>query len=76
MDADVGGIAVHIAARILGHAGGGEIVVSRTVRDLVVGSGIGFDDRGTVELRGYLAAGNCWPSTHLVRRRIRLRQSW
>ena len=52
MDADVGGIAVHIAARILGHAGGGEIVVSRTVRDLVVGSGIGFDDRGTVELRG------------------------
>jgi pimeloyl-ACP methyl ester carboxylesterase len=52
MDADIGGIAVHIAARILGHAGGGEIVVSRTVRDLVVGSGIGFTDRGSVELRG------------------------
>ncbi|WP_123024311.1 adenylate/guanylate cyclase domain-containing protein [Mycolicibacterium stellerae] len=52
MDADIGGIAVHIAARILGQAGGGEIVVSRTVRDLVVGSGIGFADRGSVELRG------------------------
>jgi pimeloyl-ACP methyl ester carboxylesterase len=52
MDSDIGGIAVHIAARILGHAGPGEIVVSRTVRDLVVGSGIGFDDRGAVELRG------------------------
>jgi pimeloyl-ACP methyl ester carboxylesterase len=52
LDADIGGIAVHIAARILGHAGAGEILVSRTVRDLVVGSGIGFDDRGKVELRG------------------------
>ena len=52
MDADIGGIAVHIAARILGQAGAGEIVVSRTVRDLVVGSGTGFEDRGTVELRG------------------------
>jgi pimeloyl-ACP methyl ester carboxylesterase/class 3 adenylate cyclase len=52
LDADIGGIAVHIAARILGHAGAGEILVSRTVRDLVVGSGIGFKDRGSVELRG------------------------
>ena len=52
MDSDIGGIAVHIAARILGQAGPGEIVVSRTVRDLVVGSGIGFADRGSVELRG------------------------
>jgi class 3 adenylate cyclase len=52
MDGDIGGIAVHIAARILGHAGAGEILVSRTVRDLVVGSGIGFRDRGVVELRG------------------------
>ncbi|AZG44222.1 adenylate/guanylate cyclase domain-containing protein [Gordonia insulae] len=49
---DIGGIAVHIAARILGKAGAGEILVSRTVRDLVVGSGTGFADRGTVELRG------------------------
>ncbi|MBU9766624.1 adenylate/guanylate cyclase domain-containing protein [Mycobacterium sp. TNTM28] len=52
MDGDVGGIAVHIAARILGQAGAGEILVSRTVRDLVVGSGTSFEDRGTVELRG------------------------
>ena len=36
----------------LGQAGAGEILVSRTVRDLVVGSGTGFDDRGSVELRG------------------------
>ena len=52
LGSDIGGIAVHIAARILGQAGGGEIVVSSTVRDLVVGSGIGFHDRGSVELRG------------------------
>jgi len=52
LDDDIGGIAVHIAARILGHAGPGEIVVSSTVRDLVVGSGTGFEDHGTVELRG------------------------
>jgi pimeloyl-ACP methyl ester carboxylesterase/class 3 adenylate cyclase len=52
LDTDVGGIAVHIAARILGQAGAGEILVSRTVRDLVVGSGTGFQDRGSVELRG------------------------
>ena len=48
----IGGIAVHIAARIVGQAGPGEILVSRTVRDLVVGSGTGFEDRGSVELRG------------------------
>jgi len=52
LDADIGGIAVHIAARICGHAGAGDILVSRTVRDLVVGSGAGFEDRGTVALRG------------------------
>jgi pimeloyl-ACP methyl ester carboxylesterase len=52
LDADIGGIAVHIAARILGQAGAGDVLVSRTVRDLVVGSGTGFEDRGSVELRG------------------------
>jgi pimeloyl-ACP methyl ester carboxylesterase len=52
LDDDIGGLAVHIAARILGHAGAGEILVSRTVRDLVIGSGMGFEDRGGVELRG------------------------
>lgn len=49
---DIGGIAVHIAARILAMAGAGEILVSSTVRDLVVGSGTQFDDRGGVQLRG------------------------
>ena len=52
LTADIGGLAVHIAARILGHAGAGDILVSRTIRDLVVGSGTGFQDRGSVELRG------------------------
>jgi class 3 adenylate cyclase len=52
LGSDIGGIAVHIAARILGQAGAGEILVSSTVRDLVVGSGTSFDDRGSVELRG------------------------
>jgi pimeloyl-ACP methyl ester carboxylesterase len=52
LENDIGGIAVHIAARILGQAGAGEILVSRTVSDLVVGSGTGFEDRGSVELRG------------------------
>jgi class 3 adenylate cyclase len=52
LETDIGGIAVHIAARILAEAGAGQILVSRTVRDLVVGSGTGFEDRGSVELRG------------------------
>ena len=49
---DLGGIGVHIAARIMANADPGEILVSSTVRDLVVGSGLGFDDRGTYELKG------------------------
>jgi class 3 adenylate cyclase len=49
---DVGGIAVHIAARVLSEAQSGEVLVSRTVRDLVAGSGIGFTSRGRRELRG------------------------
>lgn len=51
-DDGIGGIAVHIAARIVDRAEADEILVSRTVRDLVVGSGTGFEDRGTVELKG------------------------
>jgi len=43
---------VHIAARILGQAAAGEILVSSAVRDVVAGSGTGFEDRGSVELRG------------------------
>jgi class 3 adenylate cyclase/pimeloyl-ACP methyl ester carboxylesterase len=49
---DVGGMAVHLAARIMAQAGGGEILVSRTVKDLVVGSDLSFDDRGTHHLKG------------------------
>ncbi len=52
LDTDIAGIAVHIAARIMAQAGAGEIIVSRTVRDLVVGPGRASADRGTVELRG------------------------
>ena len=49
---DVGGIAVHIAARILGEAAPGEILVSRTVRDLVAGSDRALADRGSRRLKG------------------------
>jgi class 3 adenylate cyclase len=52
MEGDVGGLAVHIAARVLDQAGPGEVLVSSTVKDLVVGSGIEFDERGSRELRG------------------------
>lgn len=49
---DVGGIAVHIAARVAGMASPDEVLVSRTVKDLVVGSDIGFDHRGSHRLKG------------------------
>jgi class 3 adenylate cyclase len=48
----VGGIAVHIGARVAGEAGPGEVVVSSTVKDLVAGSGIRFEDRGRRALKG------------------------
>jgi class 3 adenylate cyclase len=51
-DGDVGGIGVHIAARIVAAAESGEILTSRTVRDLVVGSDIAVEDRGTQALKG------------------------
>jgi len=46
------GIAVHTGARIAAHAGAGEVLVSRTVTDLVAGSGLLFEPRGEVELKG------------------------
>jgi class 3 adenylate cyclase len=49
---DLGGIAVHIGARIMACARPGEVVVSGTVKDLVVGSGLEFEERGERELRG------------------------
>jgi class 3 adenylate cyclase len=52
MDGRVGGVAVHIGARVASEAGAGEVLVSSTVKDLVAGSGIQFDERGPTELRG------------------------
>jgi class 3 adenylate cyclase len=49
---DVGGIGVHIGQRVSAAAGGGEVFVSSTVKDLVVGSGIEFSDRGLHDLKG------------------------
>ena len=52
VDRKVSGIAVHIGARVASAAGPGEVLVSATVRDLVSGSGIRFEDRGERELKG------------------------
>lgn len=52
MGEDVGGMAVHIGARVGAKATAGEVLVSGTVKDLVVGSGFEFDDRGEHELKG------------------------
>jgi class 3 adenylate cyclase len=49
---DVLGIAVHIAARMMDTASAGEVLISRTVKDLVAGSGIKFDDAGEHSLKG------------------------
>ena len=49
---DIGGLGVHIGARVSALAAGGEVLVSSTVKDLVVGSGLGFEDRGTHVLKG------------------------
>ena len=52
MDGKIGGIAVHIGARVAALAAPGEVLVSSTVKDLVAGSGVEFDDRGAVALKG------------------------
>ena len=49
---DVGGIAVHIGARVAAQAAAGEVLVSSTVKDLVAGSGLQFEDRGSHTLKG------------------------
>ena len=49
---DIGGIAVHAAARVMAQAGAGETLVSRVVTDLVAGAGLGFAGRGSHELKG------------------------
>jgi class 3 adenylate cyclase len=52
LGADIGGIAVHIAARVAALAGPSEVLVSSTVKDLVAGSGLVFEDRGEHALKG------------------------
>ena len=52
LNGKVGGIAVHIGARVAKEARPGEVLVSSTVEDLVAGSGLEFDDRGAAELKG------------------------
>ena len=49
---DIGGIAVHIGARVSALSGPNEVLVSSTLRDLVIGSGLEFEDRGAHELKG------------------------
>ena len=52
LEEKVGGIAVHIGARVAALAAAGEILVSQTVKDLVAGSGLGFAPRGAHTLKG------------------------
>src|SRR3989442_548249 len=52
VDGKAGGIAVHIGARVASLADPGEVLVSSTVKDLVAGSGIEFEDRGEHQLKG------------------------
>ncbi|MDT5218584.1 MAG: hypothetical protein QOF15_689 [Mycobacterium sp.] len=49
---DIGGIAVHIGARVSALAGANDVLVSSTLRDLVIGSGLEFEDRGAHDLKG------------------------
>ena len=51
-DGKVAGLAVSIGARVAATAQGGEVLVSQTVKDLVAGSGITFDERGATQLKG------------------------
>ena len=74
---DLRGIAMHIAARVSARAGAGEVLVSSTVRDLVVGSGIDFDDRGEHELKVFRELGASTPCATDSARIVQCRhQSW
>jgi class 3 adenylate cyclase len=59
-EGDVGGMAVHIAARVCSFAEPGSVLVSGTVKDLVVGSGLGFDDVGSHALKGVPGEWHLW----------------
>jgi class 3 adenylate cyclase len=57
------GIAVHTAARVAAAAGPSEVLVSGTVRDLVAGSGIAFEERGEHQLKGIPGTHRLWSAT-------------
>ena len=57
---DIGGIAVHVASRVMSNAKPGEILVSSTVKDLVIGAGIEFEERGGRELKGVPGTWNLY----------------
>jgi class 3 adenylate cyclase len=61
---DIGGISAHIGARVASLAGPGEVLVSRTVRDLVAGSGLTFTDRGEHELKGVPDRWQVYAASH------------
>ena len=63
-DADVRGIAVHIGARVAALAGPGETLVSSIVKDIVVGSGIVFEDRGAHALKGVPGEWRLYAASH------------
>ena len=52
MDDEIGGLAVNIGARVMDAAGAGEVLVSSTVKDVIAGANIHFEDRGTYRLKG------------------------
>ena len=56
----LGGIAVHIASRVMSAAGPGDVLVSGTLRELVVGSGLNFSDRGLHQLKGVPGEWRLW----------------
>ena len=63
LDDDVAGLAVHIAARVMGEARPGAVMASSTVHDLVAGSGLRFDERGRRSLRGVPGEWGLWEVT-------------
>ena len=76
---DVRGIAVHIGARVASLAGPSEVLVSSTVKDLVAGAALEFEDRGEHELKGYRGSGAFTvssPETNRSGRDVRVCRRW
>jgi hypothetical protein len=69
---DIAGVAVHLAPRVCGAAGHGEVLVSRTVVDLVAGSGFSFEDRGEATPRGIPGEWRLFSTSALVLGRLRI----